>query len=403
MKKILIISALDIWSMGENKGAPSLWYTLKGYADNEWKVYFITGNKNRDSIYNVHKNIEIVRFDAQWIKKLFKIKKISFIANAIWWLYFQIKSFLIGYKITKKEKINVFYAYEITGALTVKILSFIFHKPAISRFQGTILAPWVGKKLWKIRLWQHILAFKTPVNLLIMANDGTQGDQVLRHLRVNMNKVEFWTNGVNKDIYFPDFNKNNFKKELGIKNDENILLTISRLENWKKVDRILKAMPQIIKKHQNFKLLIIGEGSERQNLENLASKLQITAYVKFLGALPHQELKKYYNLADIFISLYDLSNVGNPLLEAMSCGKCIVTLDVGDTNKFIKNDENGILIKQNELKKLPKIIIKLLRDDWKRKNLGNNAKEFADKHFWTWEKRISTEISAVNNLLKYNG
>lgn len=402
MKKILITSALDIWSIGENKGAPSLWYMLKGYADNEWKVYFVTGNKNNDSAYNIHNNIEIIRFDAKWIKKLFKFRKIGFFASAIWWLYFQIKSFLIGYRTAKKEKIDIFYAYEIAGVPVTKILSLIFRKPIISRFQGTILAPWINKKLWKIRFWQHILAFKIPVNLLIMANDGTRGNLVLKNLKVNMSKVKFWMNGVDKDIYIPDFNKDNFGQELGIKSDEKILLTISRLENWKRLDRIIGVMPKIIQEYSNIKLLIVGDGAERNKLEKLTANLQLNDFINFLGALPHQELKKYYNLADIFISLYDLSNIGNPLLEAMSCGKCIITLDVGDTNKFIKNDENGILIEQNELEKISKIVVELLRNNTRRQNLANNAKKFADRYFWTWKKRIATELSVVNNLLKHN-
>jgi len=135
-KTILIISASDIWSMGKDKGAPSLWYTLKGYADNGWKVYFITGNKDKNSIYDVHKNIEIIRFDAKWLKKFFSIKKIGFFANSIWWLYFQLIAFLRGLEINKKEKIDIFYGYEICGVPVAKILARKFNKPVISRFQG---------------------------------------------------------------------------------------------------------------------------------------------------------------------------------------------------------------------------------------------------------------------------
>jgi len=400
MKKLLIISALDIWSMGKNKGAPSLWYTLKGYADNNWKVYFITGNKDKNSVYDIHKNISIIRFDAKWIKKLFRIKKISFIAKFIWWIYFQIYSFIIGYKICKKENINIFYGYEIFGVPVAKILAEKFNKPIISRFQGTILMEWVGKKFWKIRFWQHILAFKIPVNLLIMTNDGTQGDKVLRKLNVNTSKVKFWMNGVDKDVYISSFDKDKFKGKLSINKNKKILLMISRLVNWKRLDRAINAMPEIIKKYENVELLIIGDGSERKNLENSVKKLKIEKYVKFLGVLPRQDLKKYYNLADIFISMYDIANVGNPVLEAMSCGRCIITLDGMDTNKLIHHNKNGVLLKLVQLKNLPNIIVNLLKDDKKREELGKNAKKFAGKNLWTWNERINSEIKEVENLLK---
>lgn len=400
-KTILIISALDIWSIGENKGAPSLWKTLKGYADSDWKVFFLTGNRDKNSIYEIHRNIKIIRFDFPGLKKFFNIKKVGFIAKSIWWLYFQIKTFLIGLKLNRKEKIDVLYGYEICGVPVAKFLSKVLKKPVISRFQGTILAPWIGKKFWKVRLWQHILALKMPVNLLIMTNDGTQGDKVLSRLNVDMEKVKFWINGIDKDTYtyISNFDKEKFKKKLGIKKNTKILLMVSRLENWKRVDRMIKAMPEITKKYQNIKLLIIGDGSEIKNLENLTKRLMIENYIRFLGALSHKELKNYYNLADIFISLYDLSNVGNPLFEAMSCGKCIITIDVGDTNKFIFNSKNGILLKKEEVDKLPEIIINLLKNDEYREKLGKNAREFAEKNFWTWEERMEAEIKEVEKLL----
>jgi len=235
-----------------------------------------------------------------------------------------------------------------------------------------------------------------------MTNDGSQGDKILRALKINMEKVKFWVNGVDKTLFDPTFDKNKFKQSLSMGKDTKILLAVSRLVKWKRVDRIIKAMPVVVRDYPDVKLLIIGDGSERKNLENLAKELKVESFVKFLGALPHNKLKNYYNLADLFISMYDISNVGNPLLEAMSCGKCIITLDVGDTSKFIQDGENGILLKMNQLDILPNIIVELLKNDKKRIELGENAKKFADENLWTWEERINAEISAVSNLLENN-
>ena len=404
MNKILIISALDIWSMGKNKGAPSLWRTLKGYADNEWKVFFITGNKDKNSIYNVHRNIEIIRFDFPELKTFFNIKKVGFIANSIWWLFFQIKSFLVGFRIAKKEKIDIFYGYETLGILVSYILGKIFKKPTISRFQGIWdLIFYINTFLGRWKHFQVMIGLKIPTNLLIMTNDGTEGDKVLKALNINMSKVKFWVNGIDKKLFDPNFNKEKFKENLGISKNKKILLAVSRLVRGKRVDRTIKAMPEVVKGYSDVELLVIGDGGERKKLENLAEELEVEGYIKFLGALPHQDLKNYYNLADIFISMYNVSNVGNPLLEAMSYGKCIITLDVGDTNKFIHNGENGILLKSDKLERLPYTIIDLLKNDKKRKLFGKKAREFADKNFWTWEERIGAEISAVSNLLKDNG
>ena len=98
--------------------------------------------------------------------------------------------------------------------------------------------------------------------------------------------------------------------------------------------------------------------------------------------------------------MYDISNVGNPLLEAMVCGKCIITFDVGDTHRLIRNGENGILLILDQLKQLPSIIVELLKNDKKRDLLSKNALEFADKNFWTWDERIEKEIEGITELCK---
>lgn len=107
-------------------------------------------------------------------------------------------------------------------------------------------------------------------------------------------------------------------------------------------------------------LVIVGNGSERERLQGIARELGVEQHVRFEGAVPHGEIIQYLAAADIFLSFYDWSNVGNPLLEAMMAGKCIVTLNNGDTGQFVKNEENGILLEYEEPPKLPEVIRNLL-------------------------------------------
>ena len=87
-------------------------------------------------------------------------------------------------------------------------------------------------------------------------------------------------------------------------------------------------------------------------------------------------------------------------MQTMINEKCIVTLNVGDTNKFIFNNQNGILLNKADLNKLPETIIKLLNNYKKHEDLGKRAKIFADKNFWTWKQRINAELLETNKLIK---
>ena len=398
-KSVLFISALDFWSMGEGKGGPALYKTLIGYAERGWKVYFITGNRPQGVSDNLHKNIHVICFDAPLLKRLIQIRKIGFFARILWWIYFQITSFIEAQKLHFKEKIDVVYGYEIYGVPVAKLLSKLWGVPVVARFQGTILGYWMKQRLWKLRAWEHVLGLQMPVDLVIMTNDGTQGDQVLKSLGVNMERVRFWMNGVDWELFRSLPEKTEARNYLQI-DAQRVLLTVSRLVGWKRVERAIQALPEIVRSFPNTILLVVGDGPERKKLERLAKDLGVQDHVRFEGAVPHKEIPKYLAAADIFLSFYDYSNVGNPLLEAMMAGKCIVTLNNGDTGRFIRNGENGILLEYKDLPKLPKVIKELLANEDLRNRLGANARKFAEEHFWSWQERMDAEIQEVSALVE---
>lgn len=386
--------------MGKDKGAPSLWRTLKGYADRGWQVYLITGTNDPDSANEVHPNIHISRFDIPWLKKLMRFKKIGFFARALWWGYFQLMAFVRAQKLYSQHKVDVVYGYEVSAVPVAKVLSQLWRVPMVSRFQGTILkVALMNKRFWKIRAWEHILGLRTPADLVIMTNDGTQGDKVLEQLGVDTTRVRFWMNGVDWDMFRNLPLKQEASKILNLR-ARNILLTVSRLDSWKRVDRSIQAMPEVVKDFPDTLLVVVGDGPMREQLERLARLLGVERHVRFEGAVPHHKVPHYLAVADIFLSLYDWSNVGNPLLEAMMAGKCIITLNNGDTGKFVQNRHNAVLLEYHELPSLPNVIKRLLADEKLRNQLGVNARRFAEENFWSWEERMEAEVQAVEALLR---
>ena len=397
---ILFISALDFWSMGERRGAPSLWMTLKGYAERGWRVYFITGNKSQDAIYSVHPGIHIIRFDVHWLKRLMRMRKIGFFAKTCWWGYFQIKALIIARRIRKGGCVDVVYGYEIFGIPVAKLLSLLWRLPMIARFQGSILRlVWMKRTFWQLRTWEYVIAYKLSAlsDLVIMTNDGSQGDRLLRRMGVADHKVKFWMNGV-EEQFARNLPQQIAKSQYGL-HSRYILLCIARLMVLKRVDRTIRILPDLLKDVPDTILVVVGDGPEREDLEQLAHRLGVTDHVRFKGAVSHDEIPNYLAAADLFLSFYDWSNVGNPLLEAMMAGKCIVTLNNGDTGQFIMDGDNGVLLEVEELPRLPEVLRDLLVDEERRRRLGNNARKFAEEHFWTWEERMEHEITAVESLI----
>jgi glycosyltransferase involved in cell wall biosynthesis len=404
-----------MWSMGEQKGYRGYYYILKAFVNAGYETHLFCLNDGNLSNDEFCEGIYIHRFKVPLQKIIRKLqvknthlKILGFIGNQILQFLFVL---LYGISVIKriskfgKNPPSIIYAYSGYDVLPAYVLSRRYSVPNITRLLGT----YVTSRDFKLRLltkWQEIMAFKMPCKYLIVLNDGTQGNKVAKMLKVPDERLKFWYDGIDKKMYNPKFNTGEFKKNLGLDNSVKVILTLSRLVSWKHLERIINAMPHIVSECKNVILLIVGDGPERKKLEKISQTLDMKEYVKFVGSVNIKETSDYMNSADIFVSVNDISNVGNGLLEAMVCGKCIVTLDVGDTKELIKDDETGKLVlernQKNIITDLSKAIISVLKDDELRKKLGNNARGYAERHFKSWEERMDMEMDLIKNLIKHS-
>jgi glycosyltransferase involved in cell wall biosynthesis len=102
----------------------------------------------------------------------------------------------------------------------------------------------------------------------------------------------------------------------------------------------------------------------------------------------------------VFLSTNELSNVGNPLLEAMLGGRCIVTLDEGDTRKLIRDGETGVLLRTGDPMAIASALAALHGDPDQRRRLADGALGLARSEFWSWEQRLDAEVEAVSALAR---
>ena len=404
MPKIIFITTLTLWSMGRGHGGPAFTQTVKKYIDEGWDVYLISDELSNaegaelDSAHNICLRPSV-------FKKYGQIRKLGLLFR---WLDHKVmtRRFIQTAErlLSENAEETVLYAYEIFGVEACRRLSKRYGVPFVTRFQGTILSQYANTKANHIRRYPHYQALSCPSDLVIMTDDGTQGDRVLRELG-NTSPTLFLRNGLDLmgwDIpaRIAAFDTASFRAALGIGTDETMFLTVSRLENWKRVERAINGFAEFCRSGRAGQLVIVGDGASRTELEMLASSLGVAGRVLFTGSVAHDAVYDYMMAADVFLSLYDLSNVGNPLLEAMTLGKCVITLDVGDTRSLIHDRENGILLTMETLPTLGAIMLELAERPALRQQLGAAAAEYAQENFYTWQKRMDLEFQAVCALLK---
>ena len=176
-----------------------------------------------------------------------------------------------------------------------------------------------------------------------------------------------------------------------------MVLYVGRLVNWKGVDRLIRVMASVYKKDPDLRscLVIGGDGPLQNSLKKLASDLNIEKKVRFMGAINRNQLRELFASCDIYLTLQDLTNLSNSLLEAMAQGRCVVAGDVGGTREVVKDKETGFLVSIHDLEQAASIVYELLSNSYLRCSIGNKARSYAKEHFFEWSDRVKYELNWI--------
>ena len=131
------------------------------------------------------------------------------------------------------------------------------------------------------------------------------------------------------------------RKELAIPDDVPVLLTLSRVAEEKKIDRILNAMPEIIDEFPKTRLVIAGDGPDMEVLQEQVERLTLEDSVIFTGDIPHDDVGSYYKMADLFVSASDTETQGLTYIEALASGTRCVVYDTDYTEHVFDDEEFG--------------------------------------------------------------
>lgn len=162
------------------------------------------------------------------------------------------------------------------------------------------------------------------------------------------------------------------------------ILCVTRITPRKGVRYLIEAFKKLSEKHENISLEIIGEGDDKNNLENLAKDFGIGSKVFFTGLVPHDELPPYFEKADVFVLPSLNEGMSNSMLEALASGLPLVATDTGGTRELVKEEKNGFIIKMKDSSDLAEKIEKLIGNNDLRKKMGEESRKKAEN--MNWEK-----------------
>ncbi len=210
-------------------------------------------------------------------------------------------------------------------------------------------------------------------------------EQLVRLYGANVDRIATVPCGVNLDLFHP-IGKTEARRQLGLRDDDRILLFVGRIEPLKGVDILLGAAAQLEGDSDCFVLVVGGDSAaqdgEVSHLRDLASELGIAERVNFLGAVDHERLPLYYSAADICVMPSFSESFGLVAVEAMACGTPVVASRVGGLAATVRDGETGYLIPWRCPEPFAERLELLLRNEGLRRAFGETARKEVERFRW---------------------
>jgi len=305
-------------------------------------------------------------------------------------LFMAIASIPLLYRLKREFKFNLIdshFAYPDGYAAT--LLGRIFKVPVTITLRGTELRISKDSALKP----KMMTALKNATRVFAVA-DALK--QLVVSLGADAGKIELVGNGVDTEKFFP-LDKQAARVELAIPADAKILVSVGGLVDRKGFHRVIEVLPELIKTYPNLIYLIVGgaspEGDNKDYLQGLVSQLKLQDHVRFLGALPSEQLNKPLSAADVFVLATANEGWANVFLEAMACGLPVITTDVGGNREVVNDADLGTVVPFGDAQALTTALMDALHKNWQTNSIISYAKNNA------WQTRVDKLVNEFNQLV----
>ena len=181
--------------------------------------------------------------------------------------------------------------------------------------------------------------------------------------------------------------------------------TVKKLAPKYGIDILLKAFARVKAIAEpdtsaKLRLIIVGDGEQRRELESLAQQLEIQDVTQFIGAVPHDRVPDYLNQMDIYVaaSRLDSESFGVAVLEASACGLPVVVSDAGGLPEVVRDGVTGYIAPKENVAATAEAIVKLVENKSDR-HFGTAGRELVLKNY-VWQENVELMYEIYAKLLQ---
>ena len=294
-----------------------------------------------------------------------------------------------AYHLTKKliceSNIDVIDISEpvVAGPVAVRLKKEL-HKPLVTQIQGQLLDLPAGafsrlKTRYICQTTKYVCRHSDRIRTV-------SGEITQSILKIGIPKDQVFTVPPRCDVDKFDplkflSTRTQLRATLGYREDDTVIVFTGRVVAYRDLDSDLLAMKSLVRENRFFRLLVVGDGQDRDRLEAMCEQLGLQENVQFIGRVPFDDVPKYLSVGDIFVSTPTNEGIARSVLEAMSMQLPVVATRVGGTPEVIENGINGILVDVKSPEQIADGVRYISQSAKKRTEMGQKAREvILDRH-----------------------
>jgi len=242
---------------------------------------------------------------------------------------------------------------------------------------------------------RKLFAALNKTNLILASADEKSVDGLIQRSRGKLlkeNIIPFHTR-VDTNIFHP-CDQAESRRTLGVSQDIPIIVNVGRINRVKGWELILDSFNCFCKKNPETKLIFVGDGEDREQLEQYAKKLNLNDKILITGFKPPEVVALYINASDIAVVGSHKEGWSIAMIEALTCGKAIVTTDVSGAEEMVVKGKNGFVVKERN----PDIFAEAMINALNLPNPSNLNSVITEKFSLNnLEKDLSTKWCPISN------
>ena len=286
--------------------------------------------------------------------------------------------------ISKEGKFDVIHAHDWLVTYAAKTLKQSYNIPIVATIHATESGRNSGihdNVQRYINDTEWLLTYEAAD---VIVNSNYMKCELQRLFGLPFDKINVIPNGINSNNFNGIDRDYDFRRQYAMDN-EKIILYVGRLVYEKGVQHLISAMPKILDRYHDSKLIITGRGGMMDELKNQVHRMGIDNKVYFTGYLDSKSIQKMYKCADVAVFPSTYEPFGIVALESMLSGVPTVVSDVGGLNEIIEHGIDGMKSYAGNPNSIADSVLSLLFDPQLCSNISKNAKSKVKANF-NWSK-----------------